>query len=128
MEIPIQREADARRRYSAMERNAGVTLLVVLAASVASSLVLTPRTCTVLGSLGAGGLTFLCWQAVLAGHQRIALACAIAAVGLGLFAVSAEVERPLSQLLLVGLSLVAVGLYLPIVVTRELNKGRSHGA
>lgn len=109
----------ARSRYAAWERSAGITLLVLCACFTASLVVRVPGIPFVVLSVAAGVLMFVSWRMSLSGRSTASLAAALAALPTALMALSQELATPLVVLLSQGLSLVASALFAGILVFRR---------
>lgn len=105
-------------RFAAMQRNAGVSVGVATVLSLVAVWAFSPGPLFVIGSLVGGVLVFLCWRAAAFLRHGYAGALAVGAVFVMLASASAELSRPLPVVLSVGLPLVCVGLFSPLLLTR----------
>lgn len=101
-----------------MQRNAGVSVGVATVLSLVAVWAFSPGPLFVIGSLVGGVLVFLCWRAAAFLRHGYAGALAVGAVFVMLASASAELSRPLPVVLSVGLPLVCVGLFSPLLLTR----------
>lgn len=120
--MPLEPQNATRERYLALEKSSPISLAVLGLAVAASAAIRFPAFLFALGSMVAGTLVFLAWQASLRQRPSWSFSFALASLLTALMAMAGSISEPLPLLIVQGLGLVGFVFFACVLMAQRQSK------